>query len=196
MQLDLDIRKTLCSGRRSFVLRVRLQSNSQRIVIVGPSGSGKSLTLKAIAGLLRPDAGHVRLDGQVLFDAAAGIHLPPQAREVAYVFQDYALFPHLTVRQNIAFSLAPGVKLPGANVSSACAAGASRAGSIATVRMRHRRPLPDAGLRRLVMIRVFLIALYLLVYYGWQKKPLQAPASSSGTADSIASSRPSCRFST
>src|SRR5690606_2688441 len=91
-----------------FTLQVRLQSNSQRIVIVGPSGSGKSLTLKAIAGLLRPDAGYIRLDGRVLFDAAAGVHLPPQQREVAYVFQDYALFPHLTVRQNIAFSLAPG----------------------------------------------------------------------------------------
>ena len=108
MRLDLDLRKTLNSGRRTFTLQVRLQSNSQRIVIVGPSGSGKSLTLKAIAGLLRPDAGYIRLDGRVLFDAAAGVHLPPQQREVAYVFQDYALFPHLTVRQNIAFSLAPG----------------------------------------------------------------------------------------
>lgn len=108
MQLDIDIRKTMRSGKRAFRLDVRLQSSSRRLVIVGPSGSGKSLTLKAIAGLLRPDAGHIRLDGHVLFDAAAGVHLPPQAREVAYVFQDYALFPHLTVRQNIAFSLAGG----------------------------------------------------------------------------------------
>lgn len=108
MQFDLDIRKTLRSGRQLFQLDLRLQSNSQRIVIIGPSGAGKSLALKAIAGLLRPDAGHIRLDGHVLFDAHAGIHLPPQRREVAYVFQDYALFPHLTVRQNIAFSLAQG----------------------------------------------------------------------------------------
>lgn len=108
MELDLDIRKTLRSGKRVFQLDVRLQSKSQRIVIFGPSGSGKTLTLKAIAGLLRPDSGHIRLDGRVLFDAVAGIHLPPQAREVAYVFQDYALFPHLTVRQNIAFALARG----------------------------------------------------------------------------------------
>ncbi len=105
MQLDLDIRKTLRSGKREFHLDVRLQSTSQRIVIAGPSGAGKSLTLKAIAGLLRPDAGHIRLDGRMLFDAAANIHLPPQTREVAYLFQDYALFPHLTVRQNIAFPL-------------------------------------------------------------------------------------------
>ncbi len=108
MQLDIDIRKTMRSGKRVFRLDVRLQSSSRRLVIVGSSGSGKSLTLKAVAGLLRPDAGHIRLDGHVLFDSATGIHLPPQAREVAYVFQDYALFPHLTVRQNIAFSLARG----------------------------------------------------------------------------------------
>jgi molybdate transport system ATP-binding protein len=108
MLLDLDIRKLLRSGKQAFQLDVRLSTDSQRIVIIGPSGSGKSLTLKAIAGLLRPDAGHIRLDGRVLFDAARGIDLPPQRRELAYVFQDYALFPHLTVRQNIAFPLAGG----------------------------------------------------------------------------------------
>jgi molybdate transport system ATP-binding protein len=106
--LDLDIRKTLRSGKQAFQLDVRLSTDSQRIVIIGPSGSGKSLTLKAIAGLLRPDAGHIRLDNHVLFDAAQGIDLPPQQRKLAYVFQDYALFPHLTVRQNIAFPLARG----------------------------------------------------------------------------------------
>jgi molybdate transport system ATP-binding protein len=111
--LDLDIRKTLHSGKQSFDLAVRLQCDHQRTVIVGPSGSGKTLTLKAIAGLLRPDAGHIRLDGEVLFDAAARIDLPPQERKVAYMFQDYALFPHLTVRQNIAFSLSRGWRNPG-----------------------------------------------------------------------------------
>jgi molybdate transport system ATP-binding protein len=94
MLLDLDIRKTLRAGKQSFRL--------------GPSGAGKSLTLKAIAGLLRPDAGHIRIDGHVLFDAAIGIDLAPQKRALAYVFQDYALFPHLTVRQNIAFPLVRG----------------------------------------------------------------------------------------
>ena len=112
MQLDLDIRKTLRSGKREFRLDVRLQSHSQRIVIAGPSGAGKTLTLKAIAGLLRPDSGHIRLDGRVLFDAATNTHLPPQTREVAYVFQDYALFPHLTVRQNVAFSLSRSWRNP------------------------------------------------------------------------------------
>jgi molybdate transport system ATP-binding protein len=108
MLLDLDIRKTLRAGKQSFQLDVRLKTDSQRIVILGPSGSGKSLTLKAIAGLLRPDAGHIRIDDRVLFDAGRGIDLAPQKRELAYVFQDYALFPHLTVRQNIAFPLVRG----------------------------------------------------------------------------------------
>jgi molybdate transport system ATP-binding protein len=108
MLLDLDIRKKLSAGKQSFQLDVRLKTDSQRIVILGPSGSGKSLTLKAIAGLLRPDAGHIRIDDQVLFDAARRIDLAPQKRALAYVFQDYALFPHLTVRQNIAFPLVRG----------------------------------------------------------------------------------------
>lgn len=108
MRLDIDIRKTLRSGQHAFNLAVRLQCSHQRTVILGPSGAGKTLTLKAIAGLLRPDAGHIHLDGRVLFDAAAGVNLSAQSREVAYVFQDYALFPHLTVRQNIGFALGRG----------------------------------------------------------------------------------------
>lgn len=112
MQLDIDIRKTMHSGSRKFRLDVRLRSSSRRVVIVGPSGAGKTLTLQAIAGLLRPDAGHIRLDGRLLFDSTGGIDRPPQAREVAYVFQDYALFPHLTVRQNVAFVLTRGWARP------------------------------------------------------------------------------------
>ena len=108
MQLDIDIQKTLRSGQRVFQLQARFSAQGQRVVVVGPSGAGKSLLLKAIAGLMRPDSGHVRIDGQVLFDARAGIHLPPQSRHIAYLFQDYALFPHLSVRQNIAFGLARG----------------------------------------------------------------------------------------
>ncbi len=108
MQLDIHIQKALRAAKHSFQLNVKLQTTSQRIVIVGPSGAGKSLTLKTIAGLMQPDIGHVRLDGRILFDSNAHICVPPQARDVAYVFQDYALFPHLTVRQNLAFSLSRG----------------------------------------------------------------------------------------
>ena len=115
MQLDLDIGTTLHSGKRSFALQVACQSDSQRIVLLGPSGSGKSLTLKAIAGLVTPASGHIRLNGRTLFDARAGINLAPQQRNVGYLFQDYALFPHLTVRQNVAFGLKRGWSNPRRN---------------------------------------------------------------------------------
>ena len=113
MQFDIDIQKTLRSGNRTFDLNVQLSSSDGRIVIIGPSGSGKSLTLKAIAGLMKPDSGHIRLNGVTLFDAQAGIDLAAQARNVAYLFQDYALFPHLNVRQNVGFGLTRGWFNPG-----------------------------------------------------------------------------------
>lgn len=112
MRLDVDIRKTLRAGHRTFELQVRFCTQGERVVVTGPSGAGKSMLLKVLAGLVRPDAGHVRIDGETLFDAAAGIHLPPQARHVAYLFQDYALFPHLNVRQNIAFGAHKGWRNP------------------------------------------------------------------------------------
>ena len=108
MQFNIDIQKTLLAGKRTFDLRVRFQSTCQRLVIYGPSGAGKSLTLKAMAGLLTPDAGCIQLGGQTLFDSAAGINLPAQQRQMAYLFQDYAPFPHLTVRQNVAFGARHG----------------------------------------------------------------------------------------
>ncbi len=108
MSVELQIRKQLRAADRVFDLDIAFASDSQRIVLYGPSGSGKSLTLKAIAGLMTPDAGHIRLNGRTLFDAGQGIDLRVQERNVAYLFQDYALFPHLTVAQNIAFGLARG----------------------------------------------------------------------------------------
>ena len=116
MQLDIDIRKTMRAGKQTFQLATRFRSSSQRIVILGPSGAGKSLMLKAVAGLITPDAGHIRLGATTLFDAASKINLAPQRRHVAYLFQDYALFPHLNVRQNIAFGLARGWFNPRAHV--------------------------------------------------------------------------------
>jgi len=110
--LDIDIAKTLTSGKRTFQLQLGFRTSSQRLVILGPSGSGKSLLLKTIAGLTRPDRGHIRLDGTTLFDAAAKVNLAPQQRKMAYLFQDYALFPHLSVRQNIAFGLTHGLLNP------------------------------------------------------------------------------------
>jgi molybdate transport system ATP-binding protein len=108
MSVDVSIRKALRDDERHFDLDITFASDARRIVLFGPSGAGKSLTLRAMAGLLVPDAGHVRVDGHTLYDSAGGIVLPPRDRSVAYVFQDYALFPHLTVAQNIAFPLARG----------------------------------------------------------------------------------------
>lgn len=108
LQLDLCISKRMHSAAGQFELAVELQSSSRRIVIFGPSGAGKSLTLKAIAGLLKPDAGHIRLTGETLYDRQVGVDLTPQARHIGYLFQDYALFPHLTVRQNIAAARVTG----------------------------------------------------------------------------------------
>lgn len=116
MQFDLHIVKTVVSGQRQFALDVRLSTDSQRLVIFGDSGAGKSLTLKAIAGLITPEQGHIRVGGTTLFDTTAGINLAPQMRKLAYLFQDYALFPHLNVRQNIGFGLAHGWLNPDAQV--------------------------------------------------------------------------------
>lgn len=118
MFLDLDISKTMRSGKREFNLNLNYTSSSERLVILGPSGSGKSLLLQMIAGLLKPDRGHLKLAGRTLFDAEQQINLTPQQREVAFLFQNYALFPHLSVRQNVAFSLRRGVFNPSIKVVS------------------------------------------------------------------------------
>ena len=112
MQLTVDIEKTLRSAQRSFALQVRFASQARRSVLFGPSGAGKSLTLQSIAGLLRPDRGRIALDDEALFDSAAGIDRPTRERRVGYLFQDYALFPKLNVRQNIAFGLRQGLRNP------------------------------------------------------------------------------------
>lgn len=107
MRIDVSIRKTLRSHGREFHLDVAFICEDDVSVIFGPSGSGKSLTLKAIAGLERPDHGRIAVDGRVLFDSEAGIDIPARDRGVGYLFQDYALFPHMTVVENIGFSLRP-----------------------------------------------------------------------------------------
>jgi molybdate transport system ATP-binding protein len=111
---DIDLHKHLQHRERSFDLQVHCRSDGRRLVLFGPSGAGKSQTLKMIAGLVRPDRGHVRLAGETLYDSTVGakVNLAPQARRLAYVFQEYALFPHLTVQQNVTFALARGWRNP------------------------------------------------------------------------------------
>jgi molybdate transport system ATP-binding protein len=88
-----------------FELDVAFWADEGRVVLFGPSGAGKSLTLQAITGVVRPDAGRVEVNGSLLFDSACGVNLPPQERRVGYVPQNYALFPHLTVQQNVAYGI-------------------------------------------------------------------------------------------
>lgn len=105
MIFDFNFQKNIRTAHHHFNLNVQCQSQAQRIAIVGASGSGKSLTLQLLAGLQKADSGSLKIKGKTYADSAQNICLPPQAREVGMVFQDYALFPHLTVAQNIAFGL-------------------------------------------------------------------------------------------
>ncbi len=99
--IELAVRKRL----EGFTLDVAWSAGDEVVVLFGPSGAGKSLTLHCLAGLVRPDAGRIVVNGRTFDDTAAGVHLPPQARRLGYVFQGYALFPHLTVAGNVGFGL-------------------------------------------------------------------------------------------
>lgn len=103
MSARIDVR--LVRRLPGFTLDVGWSADGGVAALFGPSGSGKTLTLQCLAGLLRPDEGRIVVDGRVLFDAAAGTHVPPQQRRVGYVFQGYALFPHLSVEDNVGFGL-------------------------------------------------------------------------------------------
>ena len=106
MRLAVDIRK---QHSPSFALEATFTAPPGITILFGRSGSGKSSLLNCIAGLMRPDTGRIALDSQVLFDARSNINLGPAARSVGFLFQDLALFPHLTAEQNVEYGLA---KLP------------------------------------------------------------------------------------
>lgn len=88
-----------------FLLDVSFEMEDELLVLYGHSGAGKSMTLQLIAGLMKPDEGFVSSKGKVFYDSSAGISLLPQERSLGYVFQDRVLFPHMTVRENIAYGL-------------------------------------------------------------------------------------------
>ena len=97
MSLYVDIRKKL----GDFTLETQFEASEGVTGILGASGCGKSMTLKCIAGIVKPDEGHIELDGKVLFDSKEKINLRPQDRHVGLLFQNYALFPNMTVQQNL-----------------------------------------------------------------------------------------------
>lgn len=97
MKLEVDIKKKI----GSFELAVSFSCNNTVTAVLGESGCGKSMTLKCIAGIETPDEGRIVLDKRVLFDSKQKVNLPPQQRKIGYMFQDYALFPNMTVRENI-----------------------------------------------------------------------------------------------
>jgi molybdate transport system ATP-binding protein len=103
------LRLDLAHRLRSFRLELSAEVGRETLALVGPSGAGKTSVLRAVAGLLRPDAGSVRLGGETWLDTADGVDRAPEERSVGYVFQDYALFPHLSVERNVGFGGRDGV---------------------------------------------------------------------------------------
>lgn len=103
--LFVDIQKQL----PGFLLNVSFSTNEQVLGLLGASGAGKSMILRCIAGIEIPTKGHIVLNGRVLFDSGKGINIPSRDRHIGFLFQNYALFPHLSVAQNIAFGLPKGI---------------------------------------------------------------------------------------
>lgn len=97
MAVSVNIEKNF----RDFSLKVQFEGSSAAIGLLGASGSGKSMTLRCIAGIETPDRGKIVINGKTVFDSEAGINLKPQKRRIGYLFQNYALFPTMTVEQNI-----------------------------------------------------------------------------------------------
>ena len=108
MGIDARLVKHLpaAAGADAFELNVHLKSDAAITVLLGSSGAGKTLTLSCLGGFTRADEGRILIDDQLYFDAATHLHLPPQKRRCGYIFQDHALFPHMTVRDNLRFAAA------------------------------------------------------------------------------------------
>ena len=104
--LQVEIKKRLTNHERtSFNLDLSFIAPDGITILFGPSGSGKTTTLRAVAGIINPDEGKIKVGKRVYFDSTVGINLSIQHRQVGYVFQDYALFPHLTAERNISYGV-------------------------------------------------------------------------------------------
>jgi len=103
--IHIDIEKTMVSAQGNMLLEVNTQITSRELVaLFGPSGAGKTTLLRLLAGLIKPDKGRITVRNVVWFDSARNINQPPQLRNIGYMFQDYALFPNMTVEENIHFA--------------------------------------------------------------------------------------------
>ena len=108
--LEINIKKRL----RDFDLQVKLDvAKGKTLMLVGDNGCGKTTLLNLVAGLDNPDEGRIALDGRALYDSDNGTNVPPEGRGIGYVFQSYALFPHMSVYDNVAFGLRTRRMLPG-----------------------------------------------------------------------------------
>ncbi|VVB89036.1 Molybdate/tungstate import ATP-binding protein WtpC [uncultured archaeon] len=104
--MEVNISKKITTGKSNeFILNAEFKCGNEMIVLFGPTGAGKTLTLNCIAGLERPDTGYIRVNNTVYYDSGTDINVSPQKRKVGYLFQNYALLPHLTVEENILFGL-------------------------------------------------------------------------------------------
>src|SRR6202521_3903198 len=101
--LEARLRKTFPPRPDSagFTLDLEFSATHGVTVLFGPSGAGKTLVLDAVAGFVKPEEGRILLDNDILYDGATGVYLAPQKRNCGYVFQNYALFPNMTLRQNL-----------------------------------------------------------------------------------------------
>src|SRR3989339_1942175 len=107
--IEIDISKKLFSAQGEFTLALQMNIGQGEFVsLFGQSGAGKTTLLRCLAGLEKPDFGSIRVNGESWFDSGAAFMLPARLRHAGYMFQDYALFPNMTVRGNLEFALRPG----------------------------------------------------------------------------------------
>lgn len=107
IEFKLEKRLNFAGGSRPLALSIALEKG-QFVTLYGKSGAGKTSILRMLAGLLRPDAGQIQVEGECWYDEQKNILLPPQKRQLGFLFQDYALFPNMSVRENLVFALQKG----------------------------------------------------------------------------------------
>jgi len=157
--LTVQLRKRFPTTGRDFTLDITSTIAPGITIIFGPSGAGKTTLLDCIAGLTTPDSGKVSIGGWVLFDRARAMDLPVQNRNVGYVFQDLALFPHLTVRKNVEYGLA------GVSASERRKKSDAILESFRIAHLRHRRPREISGgeRQRVALARALVIDPWVLL---------------------------------